>query len=498
MTDVRDARGARSGPRPLVWWLVALGAAALAAAAFVVVKAFSAGGTSDSAVGTIAIDPARAQRPALFAAARAGDNLVGLRVPTGGPVDLTVVPSDQSTLPLSAVRVRVGGAAAPVRACGTTCFRVAAPRALRAPLAVTVAIHGSGKPAAAATIRLPSRLPPSGDGLLRAVDRRMARVRSFRVDEALSSGVAAIRATFDFAVPGRMRYSVSDGSRAIVVGTRRWDSDNGGPWQESPSPGIHVPSYMWDGAGEPRLVGRGTVRGRPVRIIAAFRPSADFPAWFRLYVARDDRVLQADMIAPAHFMRDSLSRFDRPVPIEPPRPGTKPTVWEQMRPIGTGPRYRPRVLSETALGGRPVGGLACSADAGPEFGAHLELFANGRVVIVPAGIGFARPLKRSGAYVRGGRCAFPVRTVEPTGVLRVRKGVRVTLGQFFRVWGQPLAPGRLAGFRARPGERVRAWVAGRPWRGPLGAIPLRRHAQVVLELNGFVPPHASYLFPPGL
>jgi hypothetical protein len=42
---------------------------------------------------------------------------------------------------------------------------------------------------------------------------------------------------------------------------------------------------------------------------------------------------------------------------------------------------------------------------------------------------------------------------------------------------------------------VRAYVAGRRWRGPLGAIPLRRHAQIVLELGRFVPPHGFFRFP---
>jgi hypothetical protein len=87
-----------------------------------------------------------------------------------------------------------------------------------------------------------------------------------------------------------------------------------------------------------------------------------------------------------------------------------------------------------------------------------------------------------------------VRTREPTGVIEVAEGRPVTLGDLFAVWGQPLSGTRMAGFR---GE-VRAYVAGRPWRRDPRSIPLRRHAQVVLEVGGHVPPHRSYLFPPGL
>jgi hypothetical protein len=41
-------------------------------------------------------------------------------------------------------------------------------------------------------------------------------------------------------------------------------------------------------------------------------------------------------------------------------------------------------------------------------------------------------------------------------------------------------------------------VGGRPWRGDPNAIPLTRHAQIVLEIGPYIPPHRTYLFRPGL
>ena len=82
-------------------------------------------------------------------------------------------------------------------------------------------------------------------------------------------------------------------------------------------------------------------------------------------------------------------------------------------------------------------------------------------------------------------------------MLEVVAGAGPTLGDLFEIWGQPLSARRLAGFRARRGDSLRAWVGGRPWRGDVSAIPLRRHAQIVVEIGGFVPPHASYRFPLG-
>ena len=110
---------------------------------------------------------------------------------------------------------------------------------------------------------------------------------------------------------------------------------------------------------------------------------------------------------------------------------------------------------------------------------HLELFARRRVVIVPGGIG-----------VRRG-CRYPVRTLEPTGVIDLdRPGL--VLGDFFDVWRTPLSRTRLLSFRGA----VRAYVSGRRWRGDVTAIPLRDEGQIVVEVGGYVRPHSFYLFPP--
>jgi hypothetical protein len=161
--------------------------------------------------------------------------------------------------------------------------------------------------------------------------------------------------------------------------------------------------------------------------------------------------------------------------------------------LGPTPEHRPLSLGESAARGEPIGGLHCRAPAGERFGVHIELFAGRRVVLVPPGIGIAPPRARDGAYVRSGRCSYPLRTREPTGVVEVLGGGR-TLGDLFAVWGQPLSKRRMAGFRGP----VSAFVGGRRWRRDPRKIPLERHAQIVLQVGGYVPPHATYGFPPGL
>jgi hypothetical protein len=149
-------------------------------------------------------------------------------------------------------------------------------------------------------------------------------------------------------------------------------------------------------------------------------------------------------------------------------------------PIGVGPRYHPTAYHAAVSSGRSIGSLRCTS-GGTTFAVHIELFARRRVVIVPPGIGVGP---------RG--CTYPLHTTAPTGVVHVsRRGV--TLGDLFRVWGRRLSPSALLSFP----DRVSVFVAGRRRLGDPRAVRLTRHAQIVLEVDGYVAPHPSYLFPKG-
>jgi hypothetical protein len=145
-------------------------------------------------------------------------------------------------------------------------------------------------------------------------------------------------------------------------------------------------------------------------------------------------------------------------------------------PIGPGPRYHPPAALRA---GEPVAGMRCGN--GRRFSVHVELFAHRRVVIVPPGIGVARG------------CSYPVRTTQPTGVVEVARGPRRTLGDLFAVWGRRLGPRRLLSF---PG-RVSVFVGGRRRPGDPRTVPLTPHAEIVVEVGGYVAPHPSYVFPRG-
>jgi hypothetical protein len=144
----------------------------------------------------------------------------------------------------------------------------------------------------------------------------------------------------------------------------------------------------------------------------------------------------------------------------------------------------------------PIAGMPCTTAHPRPYGVHLELYAHRLVVQVPAGIGIAPPRRRHGVYVVGGACTYPIRTTEPTGVVLIDPSASgpPTLDKLFAIWGQPISATRMASFRGR----VQAFVGGRAWPGQPERIPLTRHAEIVLELDGAVPPHPAYRFAPGL
>ena len=162
-------------------------------------------------------------------------------------------------------------------------------------------------------------------------------------------------------------------------------------------------------------------------------------------------------------------------------------------PIGVTAAYRLSPTSAAVRAAKPVGSFTCTASSPLRFRVHLELFAKKLVLLVPAGVGVAPPLQEEHGRVTAGRCVYPLRTREPTGVIEVAVGGPTRLGDVFRIWGQPLTPQRIAGFRST--QKVLAFVNGRRFGGDPRSIPLRRHDEIVLEIGGYVPPHSSYLFP---
>jgi len=164
-------------------------------------------------------------------------------------------------------------------------------------------------------------------------------------------------------------------------------------------------------------------------------------------------------------------------------------LLSEARPIGVGPRFHPPVS------GRISG--SCQPVLGPRDGVHVEVFAADRVLLLPAAIGARPPLTTLDGRITAARCYGALVTLDPTGVVLVRPGTKLTLGTLFSSWGEPLTRTRLASFTAAARTQVTVFVDGKPWPGAPAAVPLTRHAEIVLEVGPQVPPHSSYAFPPG-
>jgi hypothetical protein len=124
---------------------------------------------------------------------------------------------------------------------------------------------------------------------------------------------------------------------------------------------------------------------------------------------------------------------------------------------------------------------------------HLDLFADGKQVTVPAGIG----IDPAQTFIS------PLHTHDPSGVLHVESPTpeTVTLGQFFGVWGVPLDRTHIGGLQAGAGKQLRAWVNGRPFSSDPAEIALASHQEIVIAYGtpAQMPkkPPARYRFPAG-
>ncbi len=250
------------------------------------------------------------------------DVLVGLGARRDGPVDVVVIPSDESAVRPADIRVSLGRntlSGASAASCGKRCLRF--PLAVLAGKAsvVEVEVVRSGRKNADVRLQIPAQMPPGAESLFHTARARMLRLRSLEMNETLGAGLSKpVVSRWWFQAPDRMRYAIVGGERAVVIGTRRWDAV-GRKWQQSSTSRLRFPAFSWEHARGARLLGRSTLDGVPVRIVAARTPGADLPTWFLLDVTAHARVLRARMLTTAHFMTDTYSRFDSAPAIRPPR-----------------------------------------------------------------------------------------------------------------------------------------------------------------------------------
>jgi hypothetical protein len=153
--------------------------------------------------------------------------------------------------------------------------------------------------------------------------------------------------------------------------------------------------------------------------------------------------------------------------------------------------------------GRPVANISCDSaeQVAVHYHAHVEIIAHGTSAVIPAQTGILQ-VPAQAADPLSGSCFYWLHTHDTSGVVHIEApqssaNRQFTLGDFFKIWGQPLSSTQVATIPVRGGDQLRMWVDGKPFTGDPNAIVLRSHTQVVLEIGPpFTDPPPTFTFDP--
>jgi hypothetical protein len=161
-------------------------------------------------------------------------------------------------------------------------------------------------------------------------------------------------------------------------------------------------------------------------------------------------------------------------------PTIRPGSNDALRPsapffTNAGDGVRPDGIGCTGPGRIAVGGRA-----------HLDVFADGRRVTVPGGIG-VRPT-----------CSYWLRTTRDDGIVTIASPERrtFTLGDLFDIWGAPLTRTRVLAFPVGRDRPVRVFVNGRRVTGDARATRIASGREIALVI-GRQPAQIPSRFPGG-
>lgn len=133
-----------------------------------------------------------------------------------------------------------------------------------------------------------------------------------------------------------------------------------------------------------------------------------------------------------------------PPPAEAPLPGlAAPVSIENNQPVGVD-RW-PDGATDTGGQGQPVQGLSCGGDdLRFHIHTHLSIILDGQALAIPPNIGIVRTATLD--------CKYRIHTHDRSGRLHIEGPAPAlrTLGEFFAIWGRPLARDNVAGLTGQP------------------------------------------------
>jgi hypothetical protein len=144
--------------------------------------------------------------------------------------------------------------------------------------------------------------------------------------------------------------------------------------------------------------------------------------------------------------------------------------------------------------GQPVGNIKC--DTGEQlathYHAHLTVIYRGEPASIPAQTGIITDANGNVT------CFYWMHTHTTSGILHIEapKGdanQKFTIGDFFKIWNQPLTSKKIATFPIGKGDEVKVWVDGQPYTGDPAKVVLKSHTQVVIEIGPpFIDPPPAF------
>jgi hypothetical protein len=244
----------------------------------------------------------------------AGTRVLALAVVPASPRSLVRVSVvDQQGAGERRLDVSVGDVA--LSACGPGCYQGEAPTtALRGRIEVFLG------PKSYAFV-LPSSLDLRNGAATVAHATRVWRALQTLVwhERLAATPTDALYTVYRAVAPDELAYTIDGRSSSIIIGTKRWDRPTpNARWVESPQlPPVRQPQPFWSGYTDARVLGEGSVAGRPVWIVSFFDPIT--PAWFEARIEKGSgRTLLLGMTAAAHFMKHVYGPFDAPFQLHPP------------------------------------------------------------------------------------------------------------------------------------------------------------------------------------
>ncbi len=131
-----------------------------------------------------------------------------------------------------------------------------------------------------------------------------------------------------------------------------------------------------------------------------------------------------------------------------------------------------------------VDGIQCESEMGTfHTHAHLTILDKGAPIAVPAEIG----IQSNG----NSGCMYWLHTHDASGLIHDEAPKRFIpqLRNFFDLWQQPISPSRVTTVALKPGQQMHVWVNGKRYAGDPGAIVLRQHTDITIEIGPpFTPP----------